>query len=526
MATCPACTLFPNNTMTSFTITDQWGIYPKNIQVSGIITTTDVPPDKTGTMQSITADGVTFNAIVLSQNANLISKKDTEYVYEMNYTLVDKRYWWSTTNFQYKQNISSAGVDFSDFITQLKSASGVQDISIPDSAVSYDYLQISYDGSIAGAFDYLGRSTGLLPFYVESSDSVVYLDASEAVTPTVTTDMLTVDYAYPTFQEKGIIVSGELNHKPAPVNSVPGAELPTSFTFPMASWEFLSIGGESGLGLIPYTVGGTLTIKQGSTVTKITNTGLEFYAEAFLTYRWSPRGVVLNNFTLTAENRTCKKVFMGIDISGQGIYSTQCDDNNEAEVKIIDQSTLSSSNVMDALNFKDPDPSKYQDGFVEWFAVYEPSDDKKNQVISLICHRFWDTEQMITTSVSEGNTTTNYDVSLENDIKPIMWMAVNQAKSFASTITLKIDYGSSLQTIFPYSVTVGQPPYTNDTNNDVATTDMATQYGLTYLNTANARTMGYTVKGIESFDYSTVSRMIVWNNNYDDVYTKKVVRVG
>lgn len=513
--------------MTSFQIADQWGIYPRNIMVSGIVTTTTVPPDKTGTTQSIAADGQEFQGIVLSQNANLVNEVDGQYTYEMNYTLVDKRYWWTGQNFHFDQEIDSNGVAFDHFISQLKTAANVSDIVLPTGSFSTDYFQISYDGSIAGAFDYIGRSTGLLPFYDEANDQVIYLDASDTDSPAVNTDMLTVNYEYPTFQEKGIIVSGELNHKPAPVNSVEGSKLPTTFNFPVASWEFLSIGGESGLGLIPESFSSTMTVKfQDGHVDKITTTGISFYAESFLTYRWSPRGVVLNDFSLTAESRTCKKVYTGIDNFGHSTYATQCDESNVTDVTVIDESALSTSNITDALNFKDADPNKYPAGYTEWFAVYEHSDDKKNQMINLICHRFWDTGHIVTTSETENGSTENYNISLENDIKPIMWLAVNQAKSFAATIVIKIDYGSSLQTIFPYSVTVGQEPYTYDTNNEVPTVTMATQYGQTYLNTSNPKLMGYTVKGIEPFEHSTVSRTIIWNNNYDDVYTKKVVRVG
>lgn len=534
---CPESTLLDSNMMDSLNVNDQWGVYPRVITISGIEhTTSDIPTNKVGTSQTLTiydesGESTVFNGIVLNQNATLVNtvtgSGSTTKTFEMDYTLVDKSYWWNGQTFQYEQEVDSNGVTLTNFVSALATATEAV-ITIPSELYNERYASISYEGTISGALDYLGRLIGLLPFYDKDSNVIVYTNASDSATLTADSNWLAVEYKSPSFDYNGIIVSGNLNHPPAPVNSVEGSELPTEFSFPIEAWEFLGVNGESGPALIPYAIEGKTTLKSGDTTTTVDTTGLAFYAEAFLTYRWTPRGVILRNFGLSVENRQCEKVWMGIDSFGRSMYQTQCNEENNGTVKIIDDSTLSSGNVVDALNFKEPDPSQYPDGFTEWFAVFKSSNDSSNQVINLICHRFWDLNAIITTSETTNGSTTSYDVSLENSIKPLLWQAITESKTFASQIVLKIDYGSSQQIIFPYNIAVGSEPFTQENNNDVANIQLATQYGQTFLNTSHASIMSYTKAGIvplvDNGKYYTMSRNIYWRSSYDSIITKVEVK--
>jgi len=532
-----------NGTITNVSINEQWGIYPPNISVTcEFQQSSSTIDDITGTQQTLTltddnGNTETYNCIVLNQDATITNKVDSDYTFKVTYSMSDVRYLWQNKMISYKDpdpdNQSSTnqtglenGVNINDFITFLKTEANVSDIILtvddPDT-----YLAIDFNGSVAEGLNYLGNLVGLLPYYDRNTNTIKYLDGSDATTPSITDEIIQITYNYPSTYDHGAQVTGEFNHIPAPVNSVQGSLLPDNFTFDTNQWEFLSASGGGGLGLIPHEVTSTITIKEGDNTTIIKTAGLSFYAEAFITVRWTPRGVILKNFSLTVE-QTDKKKKSTSDTFGWSFFTGDENENTDVmDVKIINQQDVLNNNLATALNMKEADPDKYPEGFTEWFAIYQPQDDKSSQIVNIICHKFWDLGVILTTEEESTNSGTAYtDISFENDILPLMWQAVTDAKTFVSKAMFTIDYGDSIQTIFPYSVTVGNPPYDVISNNDVNDLDKATQYGNTYLNTDSPHTFGYTVNGLATPSAYTLSRDIYWDLQFKEPYTKVVNKIG
>ena len=542
MSNCPVSDLFDTNMVSSFEINDQFGTYPEHIRISGnVVSTSNTISDKTGTTTSLVvydANNLSnaFAGKVISQSANIVSitsgSAGTQYLFDVTYSIGDVRWDWSKTHFTFNQSIDTNAFD--EFVSNLKTVSNVNsiDYSTVDSAALNSYRSIQFDGTIIEAYEYLNRLTGKVAYYNPEANTVNLIDCNGLADTAIPSDACSISYDYNALDYNGVTVSGELNHIPATVNSVSGSQLPTKFVFPVDGWEFLGINGDAGLGLIPFETIGTDTVKNpDGSVTTIKHAGISFYAEAFLTYRWSPRGAILRDFSLSAKQAE-QTTSGGTDHTYFWTYTPgnyTPTSTNKQEIKIVNQSDLTSNNLVDALNFKDADSNKYPEGFTEWFAVFQQSDDKQSQIISLICHKMWDLNYtMILQTDENGSTSGVSTIDYNNQIKPLIWKAVTDAKNFASKIEIDIDYGASIQTIFPYSVTIGSEPYVEITNNDVATINEATDFGNNFLSTATSKTLSYTNKTIESLDsaYTILSRTIRWDTSLEYPICEVVKKIG